>query len=375
MHSIWQHTGFHAAPHLTVIGGGLVGLFTALHYKRTFPTQRVLVLERGPFPSGASVKNAGFACFGSPSELLADLDREGEMAMLARVHERYQGLLELRAELGDATIGFEPTGGHELYRHHDPLYTRVAERFDRLNELLRPLFGRTVFHWDPQHLSASGMQGVAHLASTPLEGGLDSGKLMSALLAKAVGIGILFRPSAEVVGFEEGSQAVLIRLASGEEIHSGQVVVATNAWTQQLLPHLDVRPARGQVILTAPVPDLRIKGTFHYKEGYYYFRDLAGGILLGGGRELDIDGETTAEEGTTPLIQDALETLLREVILPGTNFRITRRWSGIMGLGPTKVPVVERVSERVIAAVRLGGMGVAIGIRVAHRAARLVEGA
>ncbi len=116
MLSIWQHTSFHADPHLTVIGGGLVGLFTALRYKRVHPDHRVLVLERGPFPSGASVKNAGYACFGSPSELLADLDREGEMAMLARVHERYQGLLELRAVLGDATIGFEPTGGHELYR-------------------------------------------------------------------------------------------------------------------------------------------------------------------------------------------------------------------------------------------------------------------
>jgi gamma-glutamylputrescine oxidase len=111
MLSIWQYTGFHADPHLTVVGGGLVGLFTALHYKRQHPGHRVLVLERGPFPSGASVKNAGFACFGSPSELLADLDREGEHAMLARVDERYQGLQELRAELGDDPIGFAATGG------------------------------------------------------------------------------------------------------------------------------------------------------------------------------------------------------------------------------------------------------------------------
>lgn len=86
--------------------------------------------------------------------------------------------------------------------------------------------------------------------------------------------------------------------------------------------------------LQHPFPDLRIKGTFHYKEGYYYFRDLAGGILLGGGRELDIDGETTAEEGTTPLIQDALETLLREVILPGTNFLIHPPLEWYHGLGP-----------------------------------------
>jgi gamma-glutamylputrescine oxidase len=216
------------------------------------------------------------------------------------------------------------------------------------------------------------MKGVAHLASTALEGGLDSGKLMHTLLAKVVQSGVVFRPSAEVLGFEEGSKAVIIRLASGEEVHSGQVVVATNAWTQQLLPRLDVRPARGQVILTAPVNGLRVRGTYHYNEGYYYFRDLNGCILLGGGRELDMAGETTYAEGTTPLIQDALVELLRQVILPDVPFTIAHRWSGIMGMGPTKAPIVERVSDRVVAAVRLGGMGVAIGIRVARRAANLV---
>jgi len=369
MQSIWELGHFHRSPHLAVIGGGIVGLFTALFHKRAYPHHHVLVLERGPFPSGASVKNAGFACFGSPSELLADLDNEGADAMLARVEERWRGLLELRSELGDEAIGFEPTGGHEVYRMHDPQYTRVAQRFDALNEMLRPLFGKAVFQWDDQALDLTGMAGLHHLARTDLEGPVDSGALMNTLLRKAIAEGVLFRPCAEVVGFEEGSGAVLIRLADGAEIHAARVVVATNAWTQELLPQLEVIPARGQVLLTNPVPGLRLRGTFHYDEGFYYFRDHGGGVLLGGGRNLDFVGETTAQEGTTPLIQDALVRLLDEVILPGTNYTIARRWSGIMGMGRSKSPIVERTSERVVAAVRLGGMGVAIGIRVARRAA------
>ncbi|MBL7981428.1 MAG: FAD-binding oxidoreductase [Flavobacteriales bacterium] len=373
MQSIWESGHFHRSPHLAVIGGGIVGLFTALFHKRAHPHHHVLVLERGPFPSGASVKNAGFACFGSPSELLADMDNEGADAMLARVEERWLGLLELRNELGDDAIGFEPTGGHEVYRAHDPLYTRVAERFDALNDLIRPLFGKTVFHWDDQALDRTGMAGLEHLARTDLEGPLDSGALMNTLLRKAIAEGVLFRPCAEVVGFEEGSNAVLIRLADSAEIHAARIVVATNAWTQELLPQLEVVPARGQVLLTNPVPGLRLRGTYHYDEGFYYFRDHAGGVLLGGGRNLDFTGETTAQEGTTPLIQDALVRLLDEVILPGTNYTIARRWSGIMGMGSSKSPIVERTSERVVAAVRLGGMGVAIGIRVARRAAGLLQ--
>lgn len=372
MFSVWEAGQFHRSPQLAVIGGGIVGLFTALFHKRRHPHHHVLVLERGPFPSGASVKNAGFACFGSPSELLADLDSEGTDAMLVRVEERWRGLLELRAELGDEAIGFEPTGGHEVYGPHDPLYTRVAERFDALNDLLRPLFGATVFQWDPVALERSGMARLAHLARTDLECPVDSGALMNSLLRKSVAEGVLFRPCAEVLGFEEGSESVLIRLADGTELHADRVVVATNAWTNELLPQLAVVPARGQVLLTHPLPGLRLSGTFHYDEGFYYFRDHCGGVLLGGGRNLDIAGETTSEEGTTPLIQDALIKLLEEVIIPDQPYSIARRWSGIMGMGPSKSPIVERCSERVVAAVRLGGMGVAIGIRVARRAAGLV---
>jgi glycine/D-amino acid oxidase-like deaminating enzyme len=372
MLSIWQRSAFHADPHLAVVGGGLVGLFTALHYQRSRPEHRVLLLERGPFPSGASVKNAGFACFGSPSELLADLDKEGADAMLQRVDERYQGLRELRAELGDPSIGFEPTGGHEVYPLHDPLYTRVADRFDHLNDLLTPLFGGPVYRWNPDGFQASGMKGPAHMASNDLEGAVDSGMLMRALLAKATESGVVVRTSAEVVGFEEGSEAVNLRLSDGSEVHAAQVVVATNAWARQLLPQLAVVPARGQVLFTHPIPGLRLRGTFHYDEGFYYFRDHGGGVLLGGGRNLDLAGEATHMEGTTPLIQDALVRMLEEVILPGQPYTIAQRWSGIMGMGPSKTPIVERVSDRVVAAVRLGGMGVAIGIRVARRAAGLV---
>lgn len=373
MLSIWQRNSFHASPHLVVIGGGIVGLFTALFHKRSHPHHHVLVLERGAFPNGASVRNAGFACFGSPSELLSDLDTEGADNMLSRVENRWKGLLDLRAELGDDAIRFETTGGHEVYRTHDPLYTRVAERFDALNDLLFPLFGRNVFHWDPGTLSNSGMAGLGHLARTDLEGPLDSGALMTTLYRKAISQGVLFRSNADVVGFEEGSEAVLIRLENGAEIHTARVVVATNAWTHDLLPHLEVIPARGQVLLTHPVPGLKLKGTFHYDEGFYYFRDHGGGVLLGGGRNLDIPGETTDQEGITPRIQDALVRLLEEMILPGQPFSIAQRWSGIMGMGPSKSPIIERTSERVVAAVRLGGMGVAIGIRVARKAAELVR--
>jgi glycine/D-amino acid oxidase-like deaminating enzyme len=372
MISIWEQRSFTSHRHLVVVGSGIVGLFTALHYQRRFPDHRVWVLEKGLHPSGASVKNAGFACFGSPSELLADIAAEGEAAALARVEERWRGLQELRAELGDAGIGYEPSGGHELFGN-DHLYTRVAEGFDGLNGSLRGIFGRSVYEWADTRKGDLGLQ-AEHLTFTDLEGSVDSGKLVRGLLAKVRAAGVQVHFNAGVTAIEEGTEGASLLLATGERIKARQVVVATNGYARELLPALDVLPARGQVLLTAPLPGLRLKGTFHANEGYVYFRDLDGAVLLGGGRDLDKAGETTTADGVTPLIQDHLEHLLRTVIIPGTPYAIARRWSGVMGFGTSgKAPLVERVSPHVVAAVRLSGMGVAIGIRVARRAAGLMH--
>ena len=52
-----------------VIGGGIVGSFTALKIASENKNARVALIERGILPLGASTKNAGFACFGSISEI------------------------------------------------------------------------------------------------------------------------------------------------------------------------------------------------------------------------------------------------------------------------------------------------------------------
>jgi glycine/D-amino acid oxidase-like deaminating enzyme len=71
--SYWEQNAWFDEIDVLIIGSGIVGLNAALHLKTKSPRLKVLILERGMLPSGASTKNAGFACFGSPSELLDDL--------------------------------------------------------------------------------------------------------------------------------------------------------------------------------------------------------------------------------------------------------------------------------------------------------------
>ena len=72
--SYWEEQTWFNQVDFTLVGAGLVGLNAALRLRELHPHKRILVVERGPLPSGASTRNAGFACFGSLSELLADAE-------------------------------------------------------------------------------------------------------------------------------------------------------------------------------------------------------------------------------------------------------------------------------------------------------------
>jgi glycine/D-amino acid oxidase-like deaminating enzyme len=173
-----------------------------------------------------------------------------------------------------------------------------------------------------------------------------------------------------VTAFNERNDEVEVALAD-LSFKSKKLLFATNGFANQLTK-AEVTPARAQVLITEPIPNLDIKGTFHIDKGYYYFRNFENRILFGGGRNLDFQGETTSEFGQTELIQNRLEQLLKEVILPNQEVKIEHRWSGIMGLGSSKNPIVSQLSEHVYCGVRLGGMGVAIGSIVGKELADLI---
>ncbi len=146
-----------------------------------------------------------------------------------------------------------------------------------------------------------------------------------------------------------------------------------NGFAQKLLKDKRINPARAQVLVTSPIDNLKLKGTFHYDAGYYYFRNIENRILLGGGRNLDIHGETTTEFENTSLITNSLTNLLNEVIIPGKSFTVDYQWSGIMGVGDEKKPIIELISPNVAIGVRMGGMGIAIGSIVGEKLAKLLQ--
>ena len=372
--SYWERQAFFGPADVAIVGAGLVGLTAALYLKQRRPDWRVVVVERGPLPSGASTKNAGFACFGSISELI-EQEKRGDLQ--AVVAARWEGLRRLRELLGDAALDYRPVGGFELFTEKDEaLAADCRARLDYYNELLAPVVGtETIFRDATATAGGLGLGGVRTVLENTREGSLDAGRMMRTLLGRVWAADVPVLTGCAVRGLETAGGgiggAVGLQLDEGVQLEANQVLLATNAFAAELAPELGVRPGRGQVLVTEPLPDLHLPGTFHYDHGYTYFRQLPDSrILLGGGRHLDFPAEETTQPGLTDSVQTYLETLLREVIVPGRQPRIDYRWSGVMGFGPALAPLIEWVRPGVLAAVRCNGMGVALGAGMGWQAAQ-----
>jgi gamma-glutamylputrescine oxidase len=373
MFSYWEKNTWLSSIDFCIVGSGIVGLNTAISLKEKFPGKRVIVLERGILPSGASTKNAGFACIGSLSELAEDLSKHSKDEVLTLIERRWEGLLLLRKNLGDAEIDFQQHGGFELFTtEQSQLFERWLALKDDLNKDLKPIFKTTVYRQSDHQISQFGFKGVSHLIKNSVEGQLDTGMMMARLLQKTVSMGIQIITGVQVSNWEEETGGVSIWTDQFGMLSANKVIIATNGFARQLLPELNVNPGRAQVLITHPIEGLHIQGTFHYQAGYYYFRNIHNRLLFGGGRNLDFKGEETWSMETNLLIQNELERLLTEVILPDTSFEIDQRWAGTLGLGPVKKPIIEWVGNHTLCAVRLGGMGVVIGSLVGREAAEKV---
>jgi len=366
--SYWEKTTLRHFD-LVVVGGGIVGHFTALFYAQRNPGHRVAILERGLFPSGASTKNAGFACFGSISELEHDVASIGKEATAALVMKRYNGLKLLRETLGDEAIDYREVGGYEMC--FEP---PKQERIDFYNDLLEPHLGARPYTVEPPEGYGFSTK-VTHLIKNALEGTVDTGKMMAALQQKVAQAGVLTFTQSSVEELEEvkGGKVIKVQTPDGlVAFFARQVALCTNAFSRKFLADEELEPGRGLVLVSKPHPAFHWEGSFHYHDGYNYFRTIDGRLLLGGGRHLDKPGEMTLVPGINSAIEKALKEDIASLIAPGVAVEVDYMWSGVMAFGSSKQPVIKRIDNHLVAGIRLGGMGVAIGARVGQDLAALI---
>ncbi|HJW29812.1 MAG TPA: FAD-dependent oxidoreductase, partial [Saprospiraceae bacterium] len=348
-YSFWEAETYHERWDVCIIGSGITGLSTGISLLEKNPELKVLVADRWFIPLGASTRNAGFSCFGSPSEILDDIEHMGEKAAVDLVIRRWQGLKKLRSRLDLSYAQYQTSGGYELYQEEQ--FTGIMERLPYLNELLADgLQQKEVFKVKDV---PAGIRGFSRSIYNDLEGQLHPGYMMENLKRIYLDMGGRMLTGLMVESIEDQDEGLQLLNRTAVPIEAKKVVITTNAFARQLVPELEVHGARNHVMVTSPLPDLAWKGCYHFDKGFYYFRNIGRRILLGGARNKDLERENTEQFGFNPIIAEELERFLFTHLADRSACSIDYRWSGIIGIGGQKSPIIKALSPKLFVGVRL----------------------
>ncbi len=369
MLSYWERKFWNKPVDFTIIGAGIVGLFSAYFLKVENPNATVAVIEKGLGPSGASTKNAGFACYGTAGEILDDLESMPKDVVMETVKLRWKGLQLLQKTVSPKALTMSKLGGYEVFRTEDAFESCYSQLSD-INDLLEAATGVS----ETLEIKERPLGRLYHKTLfNSLEAQLNPMHLCHEMVRLCREIGVRFYFGLEINNLSDDSNKVHLE-SEALSLYSHQVILATNAFTPVLRQDLDIVPVRNQVLLSSPIPNLSVKGTFHLDRGYIYFRNVDDRLLIGGARHiLATEEEKTMALGSNPIIIDYLKQLaVNELGLK--NFTVAHKWSGIIATGATKQPIIRAVSPHLVCAVRLGGMGVATGSAVAREVVNIITG-
>lgn len=363
MWSYWEREYWQTKFDCLVVGGGFSGLNVAIEFKKVNPKAKVLVLDKQLHFSGASTKNAGFACFGSPGEVMSDLEKLGAENTMSLIKLRWRGIETIRAKYRNDCKVYESCMGHELFNKEDSAaFTNCVEGLSKLNELLEQTTDSSI----PNYKLLDGINGWQAIQISG-EGQIDPVKVHLRLLKEAAQMGILIMNGFSVKYVEQTSNGVIIDNGKGQSLQTSCLVNCTNGFHSEWMKNDEVVPARAQVLITHELAPIPWQGNFHMDQGYTYFRNVGSRLLLGGGRNLDFEGETTTRMVLNPSIQSYLDGLCAK-LLPGQSYVVDHRWTGIMGMRSQGRPGI-RQDGNIWHLAGMSGMGVALSFALGQQLA------
>jgi gamma-glutamylputrescine oxidase len=333
---------------VVVIGGGIAGVSLLYH----LAARRIdaVLLEREHIASGASGRNAGF--------LLAGVASSYAEAVRTYGRERAREVWELTSENHDLMV--------EAGRGQDVGYRRLGSAILPASDEERAML------IESEHLlNEDGFRARwdgARLIN-PRDGELDPAAMVAALARQAKSGAI--REGVNVSGLAARRRSVVV-MAGEQECEAGVVILATNAYTPQLVPSVKIQPTRAQMLATEPESRTLVDLPVYSNFGYRYWRQLATGeVLIGGWRDTSLENEKTYDAEPSGEIQEHLERAAREL---GATSQVTHRWAGTMGFTESGLPLAGPLEgmPNVYICAGFTGHGMGFAFITAKRVAKLI---
>jgi len=386
--SYWQAEAGAAAPHslreritadVVIVGAGITGVALALWLARA--GLRPVVLEAREIAAGASGRNGGFLLGGTAETYAAARERYGAerarriwafsagnnaqaVELAGELHER--GIATGFARNGSLRIALSETEWDEIRRSVALLAEDgwSAELLDRaeLSERLRATYLGASFH--------------------PPDAEVQPARFVRGIAALAVAAGATFYDHSPVAAIAEDASGVQVTTPEGA-VTATALALATNAWLGESGALFGagwlsraITPTRGQILTTAPAPDLGFPCPCYADDGYQYWRQLPDGrLVVGGWRNHALESEYGLDETPTEAIQPHLERFVRAT-LGLEDARIEHRWAGAMAFSADRLPLVGRLPDHdhIYLAGGYTGHGNAYAICAAHILTALIQG-
>jgi glycine/D-amino acid oxidase-like deaminating enzyme len=296
-----------------VIGGGIAGVSLLFHLAQ----RRIdaVLVERSHVAAGASGRNAGFLLAGVATnyeDAVRTYGRDKAREVWALTSENHDRMIEA---VKGQDVGYRRLGSATL-----PTDEKEEQQLIESAELLQEDGFQAT--WDGTRLI------------NPRDGEVDPSALVAAI-ARQMKPGWI-REGVDVVGLAPRRDGVVVTTTQNS-CEAGVVILATNAYTPQLVPGVKIQATRAQMLATEPESRKLVERPTYAHFGYRYWRQLPSGeVLVGGWRDTSMSTELTYDAEPTPEIQDQLDKGLAGL---GVSGRVTHRWAGIMGFTESGLPL------------------------------------
>jgi gamma-glutamylputrescine oxidase len=323
-----------------VIGAGVAGLSCARRLARHGIA--TLVLERDTVAGGASGRNGGFLLAGLASfhndainMYGHDYARRAYARTLAAEEEMYALAEELGVGGAVRRVGCLRVSVTEDEAEHVRKHVAALREDSFPAELL-----------ERDELPPSLQRSAWNACLTDHDGALHPARWIRALAADAERAGARIHEGTPVTAPVRAPAEGPVE-AAGASVRARHVIVAADGALPRLVPAYDgrVRARRLHMVATAPVADRLTDHLVYARWGYEYFQQRPDGRILAGGFG-DLDGEasyTDSPDGD-PRIWERIGRYLSEDL--GVSAEVTHRWTGTVGYGEDRRPVVGPVLDR-----------------------------